>query len=168
MNKPFAWIDQDTKKLVLEYDNNFLLEKYYHNFINLVKSRVQIDSVTKTDNKIKFNCPLDLKIGEKVWNIYTQFISMACDYEKKRVEFISIQSPISIQDDEINRILKEKKDIILVDEFKDDYSDGSFNQYLVDYTNEDEYTDIILAMKNNNINEIKEKYQDKLKLVYWF
>ncbi len=174
-----------------------LLSKYFSNFKGLIKNDpdspagIDVERLTTTSALITF--PID-KVGkiqkvdenrmavaidsslmEKLNEIINLFVNCALRKEFNSTEFIPLSGyPVENLIEDIQGAVKNKRNLCIIDEYSEylkmqkDKRSGEFklNQVMVEYGTS-EYSECAILLYNGNLEELKNKYQDKLVYKSW-
>lgn len=186
--------DPNNNRITFNVKTN-LLVKYFSNFSGLILNDktlpkgIEVSQESENSAVISFPAPenaikketenmkaiaIDVNIVNKIENIVSMFVRSGLRKELKTTEFIPLYGySIENLSKEIIQAYKNGRNYCIVKDY-DEYlnmvekNEYKFHQYVLSKElNKKDYMDVTLLIYNKNIEEVRNKFEKKLKLKNW-
>lgn len=186
--------DPNNNRITFNVKTN-LLVKYFSNFSGLILNDktlpkgIEVSQESENSAVISFPAPenaikketenmkaiaIDVNIVNKIENIVSMFVRSGIRKELKTTEFIPLYGySIENLSKEIIQAYKNGRNYCIVKDY-DEYlnmvekNEYKFHQYVLSKElNKKDYMDVTLLIYNKNIEEVRNKFEKKLKLKNW-
>ena len=186
--------DPNNNRITFNVKTN-LLVKYFSNFSGLILNDktlpkgIEVSQESENSAVISFPAPenaikketenmkaiaIDVNIINKIENIVSMFVRSGLRKELKTTEFIPLYGySIENLSKEIIQAYKNGRNYCIVKDY-DEYlnmvekNEYKFHQYVLSKeSNKKDYMDVTLLIYNKNIEEVRNKFEKKLKLKNW-
>lgn len=186
--------DPNNNRITFNVKTN-LLVKYFSNFSGLILNDktlpkgIEVSQESENSAVISFPAPenaikketenmkaiaIDVNIVNKIENIVSMFVRSGIRKELKTTEFIPLYGySIENLSKEIIQAYKNGRNYCIVKDY-DEYlnmvekNEYKFHQYVLSKElNKKDYMDVTLLIYNKNIEEVRNKFENKLKLKNW-
>lgn len=186
--------DPNNNRITFNVKTN-LLVKYFSNFSGLILNDktlpkgIEVSQESENSAVISFPAPenaikketenmkaiaIDVNIVNKIENIVNMFVRSGLRKELKTTEFIPLYGySIENLSKEIIQAYKNGRNYCIVKDY-DEYlnmvekNEYKFHQYVLSKElNKKDYMDVTLLIYNKNIEEVRNKFEKKLKLKNW-
>lgn len=182
----FTYVNTKKGTVVFKLNCNYLLSKYFSKFSNLISKYMnKSGKVSKEGSKIVLSYALtegeDVKqvqanLCAPLIKFIADFTEKAIKSEVKNFEFIPLYGLDSeIMKEHAISALKNKRDLFIFKDISEyemsenkENNSYKFNQFIIKYENQSEYSDAVLYLVENKVDEFRKIYEPKLDYVEWY